>query len=131
MKSKSKPKKSISPLPLGALIRSHPVFYRVTQVGLCLPCYGVKPTVGLRLAMLWPQDEFLGAEGVPPAHFYPGTVTKVYGDNLNDPMVTVEFDENKGPRNLTFGWVSYARFCIPASAKQETELCNALPRVTR
>ncbi len=89
----------------------HRVFYRATQVERSLPCYGIKPKVGLRLAMLMPTDEFSCEKGasVPSPKFFIGTITKI-GDDGD--MVTIKFDA-AACVSTTLSFAYYAKFCIP------------------
>jgi hypothetical protein len=76
-----------------------------------MPCYGLKPKVGLRLAILNNStQEFTRADGSPEAKFYVGTIIKLVDGDL----VTIAYDGGPhGSTSITCGWDYYQKFCIP------------------
>ena len=91
----------------------HRIFYKPSQVERCLPCSGIKPKTGLRLAMLFPHDEFMPKKGkVPIAKFFLGKITRV-SDDSDDPVITIRFDGNPYCSEIMCGFKAKEKFCIP------------------
>lgn len=88
----------------------HPVYYRATQVGRCVPCY--EPiAVGMRVGVLETRNEFIGNPPVPL--FYAAKVEKI-----ENGLITLRYENHPYAVSMVGAVKDLENFCVPLKSRK-------------
>lgn len=99
--AKPTPTKKESILDPAIVATWHRVYFHFQQAERCLR--EEEFVVGKRVAVWQDIGPIKAGEAIPFPKFYTGVIERIWGNNPDDPLVTIKYDANPYAISITFG----------------------------